>query len=170
MKIRNTFIIFIVSGFWHGANWTFIVWGALNAIYFLPLLLTKKNRQNMEVVAHNSTLPSLKEILNILATFGLTTLAWIFFRAENINHALQYLERIFSFSIFQNPDVLPKEILLLLFIFLLIEWVGRKGEYGIERINRTFSRPFRWVTYTLIVTMIFLFTSSSNVEFIYFQF
>lgn len=170
MKIRNTFIIFIVSGFWHGANWTFIVWGALNAFYFLPLLLTKKNRQNLEIVAYNSKFPSFKEFLNILATFGLTTLAWVFFRAENLGHALQYLEDILSFSIFQKPEVLPKEILLLLLIFITIEWFGRKGEYGIEQISNVFSRPLRWVTYTLIVTLIFLFNSSSNVEFIYFQF
>jgi D-alanyl-lipoteichoic acid acyltransferase DltB (MBOAT superfamily) len=79
MKVRNTFIIFIVSGFWHGANWTFIVWGALNAIYFLPLLLTKKNRQNMEVVAENSFLPSLKEFGQMTVTFALTIIAWVFF-------------------------------------------------------------------------------------------
>src|SRR5690606_24260260 len=87
MKIQNTFIIFIVSGFWHGANWTFIVWGALNAIYFLPLLLTKRNRQYMEVVAENSYLPSIKEFFQMSLTFGLTVIAWIFFRAENIGHA-----------------------------------------------------------------------------------
>jgi D-alanyl-lipoteichoic acid acyltransferase DltB (MBOAT superfamily) len=71
-KIRNIFIIFIVSGFWHGANWTFIVWGALNAIYFLPLLLLNQNRKNLEIVAKNRLLPSLKDFFSILMTFGLT--------------------------------------------------------------------------------------------------
>jgi D-alanyl-lipoteichoic acid acyltransferase DltB (MBOAT superfamily) len=66
MKVRNTFIIFIVSGFWHGANWTFIVWGALNAIYFLPLLLTKNNRKNLEIVAQGKFLPTLEELSFIL--------------------------------------------------------------------------------------------------------
>ena len=60
MKVRNTFIIFIVSGFWHGANWTFVVWGALNALYFLPLLLTNSNRNNLHIVAEGKFLPSLK--------------------------------------------------------------------------------------------------------------
>ena len=104
MKIRNTFIIFIVSGFWHGANWTFIVWGALNAIYFLPLLLTKKNRNHIDIVARGKKMPSVKELIKILITFGLTVFAWIFFRAENIGHALSYISGMFSTSIlrFQN--------------------------------------------------------------------
>src|SRR5690606_34552897 len=88
LKVRNTFIIFIVSGFWHGANWTFIVWGALNAIYFLPLLLTNNNRNNLEIVAQGKYFPTWKEWLAMCITFGLTVFAWIFFRAENIGHAL----------------------------------------------------------------------------------
>src|SRR5690606_25071267 len=91
MKIRNTFIIFLVSGFWHGANWTFIIWGGLNALYFLPLLLVNRNRKNMEVVAQGKILPSLRESLSMLGTFSLTVLAWIFFRAESVRHALDYL-------------------------------------------------------------------------------
>ena len=95
-KIRNVFIIFIISGFWHGANWTFIIWGALNALFFLPLLLTKKNRNNLEVVAQGSVLPSLKELFSILLTFSLTVFAWVFFRAENLSHAIQYILDVFS--------------------------------------------------------------------------
>ena len=86
-KIRNTFIIFLVSGFWHGANWTFIFWGGLNAIYFLPLLLTNRNRNNIGVVAENTFLPSFKELFQMTTTFLLTVIAWVFFRAENILHA-----------------------------------------------------------------------------------
>ncbi|MDC0652473.1 MBOAT family protein, partial [Flavobacteriaceae bacterium] len=88
MKVRNTFAIFLVSGFWHGANWTFIIWGALNAIYFLPLLLTNNNRKNLGVVAEGKLLPSFKELIAMLTTFMLTIFAWIFFRAEDLNHAI----------------------------------------------------------------------------------
>ena len=84
MKVRNTFAIFLVSGFWHGANWTFIIWGALNAIYFLPLLLTNNNRKNLGVVAEGKLFPHLRELFAMLTTFSLTVFAWIFFRAENI--------------------------------------------------------------------------------------
>ncbi|NOR45094.1 MAG: MBOAT family protein, partial [Candidatus Delongbacteria bacterium] len=86
-KVRNIFIIFIVSGFWHGANWTFIAWGALNAIYFLPLLLSNRNRRNIGTVAEDKLFPSFRETLSILSTFVLTTFAWIFFRAESMKHA-----------------------------------------------------------------------------------
>ena len=96
MKVRNTFAIFLVSGFWHGANWTFIIWGALNAIYFLPLLLTNNNRKNLGVVAEGKLLPSFRELIAMLTTFTLTVFAWIFFRAENISHAFDYIGEIFS--------------------------------------------------------------------------
>src|SRR5690606_24136153 len=103
MKVRNTFIIFIVSGFWHGANWTFIVWGALNAVYFLPLLLLNKNRSNIDIVAKGKFLPSFREFIAMSITFLLTAFAWIFFRSENLNHAVTYVGGIFSESLFQIP-------------------------------------------------------------------
>ena len=90
-QLRNVFAIFLVSGFWHGANWTFIVWGGLNALFFIPLLLTNKNRNNLDEVASNSVLPNVKELFQILLTFGLTTFAWIFFRAESITDAMLYI-------------------------------------------------------------------------------
>lgn len=95
-KIRNTFIIFIVSGFWHGANWTFIAWGVLNAIYFLPLLLTNNNRNNLEIVAKGTKLPTFKEAASMLSTFFLTVIAWIFFRSENIAKAMIYIKDMFA--------------------------------------------------------------------------
>lgn len=73
--VRNTFIIFLVSGFWHGANWTFIIWGFLNALYFLPLLLIKRNRKNLDIVAENRVLPSIRELLSMFTTFSLTVFA-----------------------------------------------------------------------------------------------
>ena len=99
--VRNTFIIFIVSGFWHGANWTFIAWGALNAIYFLPLLLSNRNRRNLDNVANGSLWPSFGEVRQIIVTFLLTLLAWVFFRSPDISNSfdssLQWLlaSRIF---------------------------------------------------------------------------
>ena len=155
MRIRNTFIIFIVSGFWHGANWTFIFWGFLNAMYFLPLLLLKKNRQNIEVVAKGNLLPSLKEFFNILITFGLTVLAWIFFRAESMSHALAYLQGIFSSSFFTIPRVEGKNTdILLLFIllgfFIIVEWLGREEQFALANFKRRLGFSFRWGFYLSI--------------------
>ena len=173
MKVRNTFAIFLVSGFWHGANWTFIIWGALNAIYFLPLLLTNNNRKNLGVVAEGKLLPTFRELIAILTTFGLTVFAWIFFRAENLNHALSYIGGVFSKSLFSFPALSSKqdtvEILLLIFIFLSIEWIGRSKDYALQIIkSRSFYEHYV-ILYVLILTILFFMNTGEN-EFIYFQF
>ena len=169
IKVRNTFIIFIVSGFWHGANWTFIVWGALNAIYFLPLLLTNKNRNNLETVAQGKSLPSLKELSFMLLTFGLTMFAWIFFRAENIGHAIIYISEIFSSSLFTIPTIRPRNLILLIVIFVFIEWLGREGQFAIQNLGIKWKRPIRFVMYYAIIIAIFWFGGNEQ-QFIYFQF
>ncbi|MFH6772687.1 MBOAT family O-acyltransferase [Gaetbulibacter aestuarii] len=173
MKVRNTFIIFIVSGFWHGANWTFIVWGLLNAIYFLPLLLTKNNRNHLDVVAKGKYLPSIKEFFLMGLTFCLTVLAWIFFRAENIGHAISYISKIFSSTIFSLPEN-HKEIsliftLLTIVLFLFVEWIGRENKYAIENLALKMNSTFRYSMYCTIAILIIL-CSGSEQQFIYFQF
>ena len=101
--VRNTFIVFLVCGFWHGANWTFIAWGLINAIYFLPLLLLGKNRKNIDTVAQGKILPSIKELFQMGITFALATLGWIFFRADSIGQAFAYIGNIFSKSLIADP-------------------------------------------------------------------
>ena len=173
MKVRNTFIIFIVSGFWHGANWTFIVWGALNAIYFLPLLLLNRNRQNIGVVAEGKYFPGLRDFLNMTATFGLTVLAWVFFRANNMTHALSYLSGIFSGSFFTRPEILGEKqffnLSFLLLFFIIIEWLGRENDHAIEKLGVQWKRPVRWVFYYSVILLIVIFRGTQQ-EFIYFQF
>ena len=173
MKIRNTFIIFIVSGFWHGANWTFIIWGGLNALYFLPLLLTKNNRNNLDIVAKGKHLPNLKELFSMLLTFGLTILAWIFFRANNVEHAIDYISAIFTYSLFSIPTLFSglSELLILVMIviFLIVEWMGRERQYAIEKMAFKQSSVFRWMFYLFICLMIIFFQGKQQ-EFIYFQF
>lgn len=174
MKIRNTFIIFIVSGFWHGANWTFIVWGALNAIYFLPLLLSNKNRKHLQIVAQNKYLPTAKELVMILTTFGLTVFAWIFFRAENMGHALEYISGILSSSLFEAPEFSEKgkafTTIIFTALFVLVEWVGREGKYAIQNIDLTWNRPLRYAFYYILIFSIFRFGNLNENQFIYFQF
>ncbi len=173
VKIRNTFIIFIVSGLWHGANWTFIAWGALNAIYFLPLLLTKNNRVNLDLVAKGKPLPNLKELFLMLLTFSLTMFAWIFFRADSISHALNYISEIFSPTILSLPEFSSKNralmTLILVSIFVLIEWQGREYQFAIANFGLKWKRPLRYAVYILITITIFLFSDNEQ-EFIYFQF
>jgi len=168
MKVRNTFIIFIVSGFWHGANWTFIVWGALNALYFLPLLLANKNRVNTNLVAEGRYLPSLRELGQMAVTFFITLIAWVFFRADNVAHAFDYLKGTFSTSLFSWVQIFPTTILGLLGFFLVVEWLGRSNEYAIEKVD-FMKRPLRWGFYIILIILMFAFTGEEQ-EFIYFQF
>ncbi|GAB5563283.1 MAG: MBOAT family protein [Winogradskyella sp.] len=168
LKIRNVFVIFLVSGFWHGANWTFIVWGALNALYFLPLLLAKKNRVNTDLVAEGKYFPKLKELWQMSFTFFITLLAWVFFRADSVAHAFKYLKGIFDSSLFSLPEVLPYTVLALVALFVSVEWLGRHGQYAIERID-FIKKPLRWSFYLVLIMLMFLFTGEDQV-FIYFQF
>ena len=173
MKVRNTFVIFLVSGFWHGANWTFIIWGALNAIYFLPLLLTDKNRKNLGVVADGSYLPSIRELFAMLTTFTLTVFAWIFFRAENIGHAFGYIGGVFSETLFSVPyfkgGTNSYPVLGFIFFFILIEWLGRKDQFAIEEL-KSFHKIIRWISYLILIFTIINMHSNNNSSFIYFQF
>ncbi|MCB0744276.1 MAG: MBOAT family protein, partial [Ignavibacteriae bacterium] len=170
MKIRNTFIIFLVSGFWHGANWTFLAWGFLNALYFLPLLIMNKNRVNTNVVAEDTILPKAKELFQMGITFLLTTLAWIFFRSENISSALNYIAKLFSYSLLAKPTYTDfnQKLIFIIIIFLGIEWLGRKGKHVLEKID-VIPRLARYFIYSIIIFVIIVFSGEQQ-EFIYFQF
>lgn len=173
MKVRNTFIIFIVSGFWHGANWTFIVWGFLNACYFLPLLLTNNNRANLDIVAKGKIFPSITDFSKIIMTFCLTVIAWIFFRSDNLGHAFSILIEIFSKSIFELPNFGGKTdaaiISMVIVFFLLIEWMGRENQFPISGLDKKIGKIPATIFYIFIGTMIFLFSGQEQ-AFIYFQF
>lgn len=172
IKIRNIFIIFILSGFWHGANWTFIFWGALNAIYYLPLLLLKRNRQNMEIVAKNSLLPSGKEAFGILTTFTLTVFAWIFFRAQSLEQAFSYIGGIFSISLFNMPELISLRMIIIMLItvlFFITEWIQRDKQHALQFSVSQSARIKRWALYFVIATSIFWLAGNSQ-TFIYFQF
>tara|TARA_B110000003_G_scaffold43508_1_gene40981 strand:+ start:13593 stop:15050 length:1458 start_codon:yes stop_codon:yes gene_type:complete len=176
MKVRNTFAIFLVSGFWHGANWTFIVWGALNALYFLPLLLTNNNRKNLATVAEGKLLPSFRELFAMLTTFMLTVFAWIFFRAENLNHAFSYIKGIFSKTIISTPKFIDLSdsvnVLCFLVFFVFIEWLGRRDKFALERISDSINKKVRIILYLVLTIVIikYYFDNGKASEFIYFQF
>jgi alginate O-acetyltransferase complex protein AlgI len=177
IKIRNTFIIFILSGFWHGANWTFIVWGGLNAIYFLPLLLLNKNRVNTNTVAQGRYLPSFKEFFQMGITFTLTVFTWIFFRAENIGHATSYISKLFSglleykyyYQSYRYLYNIGYLFVVIIIFFNMLEWIGRNEQFAIEKIGQKWKRPIRYAMYFFIILAIFLFMGKEQ-QFIYFQF
>ena len=165
-QIRNVFIIFLVSGFWHGANWTFVFWGLLNALFFLPIFLSKKNRSNLNIVAEHNIYPSLKEFFYMLITFILTCLAWIVFRSENIFDAFNYILNIFDITNFIPEIIRHKKFLPVLLLFIIVEWFSRKSQIVILLNGR-----FRYFFYILFIFTILYFSSTENqTSFIYFQF
>lgn len=167
-QIRNVFIIFLVSGFWHGANWTFIVWGGLHALFFLPLLLTNLNRKNLDTISPNKWLPGFRDFIKMGVTFSLTCFAWIFFRAASITESFQYIKRLFTNLNFKweflNIERYNIEMLLLIGIFMLTEWFSRHHEHPIKG-------RFSFFKMAIIVLLILtLGVYSEHQNFIYFQF
>jgi alginate O-acetyltransferase complex protein AlgI len=169
-RIRNILIIFIVSGFWHGANWTFFVWGLLNAIYIIPSIIARTNRDNLHIVAIGKYLPTLSETFQMVLTFVLTLFAWIFFRAESISHALSYISGIWSLSFLSVPSILPFTLILTIGIFIVIEWFGRECNYALEVVSELQRPIVRLVSYYLVILAILLLGNFEANEFLYFQF
>ena len=168
--IRNTLIIFTISGFWHGANWTFITWGVFHALLFMPLILLNKNRKNTNIVAENRLLPNIKETVQMGTTFFLVVIGWIFFRADSMTIAVNYLMNMFNGSLFTIPQYMIglKKTLLCIGFMIIVEWIGREKAFALEIGNIKFT-AVRWVIYVAIITIILEFRASSQ-SFIYFQF
>ena len=174
MKIRNTFIIFLVSGFWHGANWTFIFWGFLNALYIMPSIILNTHRNNLDIVAKGRLLPTLRDFFSIIITFLLTVFAWIFFRSSSISDAFGFVKKIFSRSLFSAPGFVGMTnsltIIFLIFFFIIIEWVGREKQFAIQNLQYKYSKPLRWTFYIVLIFSIGIFMHTTETKFIYFQF
>jgi D-alanyl-lipoteichoic acid acyltransferase DltB (MBOAT superfamily) len=168
-------IIFVVSGFWHGANWTFIVWGALNAIYIMPLMVIGNNRNHLDVVAQGKNWPSIREFGAMLLTFSATVFAWIFFRAENIAQAVYIIKKIFSDSFY-----LPVKFMTIsdawvagvfVLVMILIDWKGREYEHTLKALGLKWNKYVRYAFYYAIMgVIIYMFWNTEEQQFIYFQF
>jgi D-alanyl-lipoteichoic acid acyltransferase DltB (MBOAT superfamily) len=170
-QIFNILTTFTISGFWHGANWTFIAWGFLNGLYYIPSILfgNIKNEKKLtnNIVAIDRLLPNFKELLQITITFLLTLLAWVFFRAESIPHAFSYLNNLFSSSFFTLPNKSYLGGLILILGFVVIEWIQRRKQHGLEFSKLHFVG--RWAIYYVLIFFI-IYTFQGNSQFIYFQF
>lgn len=169
--ILNTFVIFIVSGFWHGAKWNFVAWGFIHACGFLPLLLLNRNRKYIsDVVAQNRNFPNLKELFQMGVTFAFVTFAWVFFRADNMRMALGYLKNIVV-SIYQDPSQLlhsPGGKMAYIYIVPLLvgDWHLRHNERRLGFIENT---ALRYCLYITLGLLLFFYWGKKS-AFIYFQF
>lgn len=164
LKVRNTFAIFIVSGFWHGANWTFIIWGLINALLFLPLLLAKRNRSNLND-------PEISDLHRILLTFSITTIAWIFFRADSLSHATDYLQNIAIWNSGKSLSIKPTLVVYITLLFLG-DWIGRKHDFSLNILTEGVlsKSPLMRLTLYLSLAYLILLYIGGQQNFIYFQF
>ncbi len=165
--LRNVLVIFLVSGFWHGANWTFIAWGGIHALFFTPLLISRKNRKHLGQIAENSFLPSLLELQQFSLTFFQVLIAWVFFRATSISEAVHYISGMFNLTHLGTIELYKVKYLLLILFLLTWEWALRSKEHGLA--IPAWPMPWRWLTYSFFIWLILYFMGEEQ-EFIYFQF
>lgn len=174
LTIRNVLIVFLVSGFWHGANWTFLFWGLLNGLLVIPLVISERNRRHLDTVAAGKLLPNFRELLQVGATFTLTTCAWIFFRSNTLGDSFYLFGQLFSFGLFTMPNFTGTWGLIPLGGFILVlfatEWIYREKEFAFQYMEQTTGSGIRWSIYSLLVLAIGLFMQEAGTPFIYFQF
>ena len=179
--IRNTFIIFLLSGFWHGANWTFLLWGAYHALLFVPLLLLNQNRRYRDTVATTTLpdgtikaklLPSLKESLQMLITFALVVFGWIIFRATGLKTLSAWICGILDSSLFTIPWLMNKyyyiPLAINILVMIIFEWTNRTKEHSFQ-LNIKY-KWLRWSIYLIFILTLFLSIKVDTPQFIYFQF
>lgn len=174
--VRNTFVIFLVSGIWHGANWTFLAWGAYHAVLFLPLILLGKNRKYTNQVAEGRIIPTWREVIQIFFTFALVVLGWIIFRAESIPQAWEYICGMMQLGTvkaayrFFMPDehwIWPTNLYVI--IMLVVEWLQRNNQHGLEVLHTEKFKWLRWIFYYVLIVLIVQYAGAEK-TFIYFQF
>ncbi|WP_142786007.1 MBOAT family O-acyltransferase [Changchengzhania lutea] len=172
-SVRNIIIIFLVSGFWHGANWTFIFWGAFHALVFIPVFLMGRNTiYKNTVVAENSVFPTFTEIGQVLLTFAIVTFSRIFFRSESITDAFNFISRIgsdFSYQAYMHPmGYRMIDYYILIAVFVVYEYLIRKDERSPFKFK---SKAVRFFVYSIVIlSMLLFFDDNVDRSFIYFQF
>lgn len=165
---------FVVIGFWHGANWTFIAWGAFHALFMLPytLIRTKKSKFSGRI-AQGRFFPTRSEAFGMIRVFTITYFSMILFRSASIQNAVRYVGGMFSWSLFEFPQVSKFEnyylASILVAVFLILEWLGREGEYALDILVEKLRPKARYVLYYMLILSVFLFAGMEQ-EFIYFQF
>lgn len=168
--IRNIFIVFLLSALWHGAKWHFVVWGFIHALLYVPVFLIGK-KHNDSVVAENRYFPNIKEFFQMITTFFAVTLAWIFFRADNVQEAFYYISRIFTNAKEQPSQLLHLEQGNSVFVYIIPliigDWLIRKDERVLKISNKKFVHHLLLI---FLIVFILVYSENQTAEFIYFQF
>ena len=170
--IVNTLVVFALSGLWHGADWTFVLWGLYHALLFVPLILWGAKRYD-HAVAHGHILPSWRELLNMVLTFALVNMGWILFRAPDFGAFSTFMSRLFSPSLFSFHGLTMPMLRMLIWcaVLLVAEWIQRERSHvlQIDGYRLLSARLARLALYAVIALLIFGFAGKVQ-TFIYFQF
>ena len=169
-QVLNVSIVFLISGFWHGANWTFLAWGLFNAALFTPILLFNLNRKHIEPIKYKSILDSIRSSVLILVTYFLVINGWVLFRSTTLTDAWKYLAKMYDRLFhFEFKSEFGLDILYFILIMLCFEWFNRNKDFGLDFSKTKWLIPFRWLTYLATIALIYLYTGEPQV-FLYFQF
>jgi len=167
-QFLNTMTVFAICGVWHGANWTFVLWGIYNGILFLPLVVKNKKKNYSGSISNGGLIPSFGDFIRMTGIFLLATFGWILFRAESLSSAVHYISGIFSRSLFSIPTEGRISILYIV-LLLTIEWIFREKEYPLQFIEKLKWPILRWILYLLVILSIAFFAGQKS-TFIYTQF
>jgi alginate O-acetyltransferase complex protein AlgI len=166
---RNIMIVFLVSGLWHGANWTFVIWGLLHGLFFLLLPASAAGASPDDPPGGPGLLPSPGATLRMLWTFHLVWFAWIFFRAASAGQAFEIIAKIAQAPLAGGFVLPPKSMMAWIAILVGVEWLGRSRQHGLWGLGSA-PQPVRWAAYYGLVALILMAAQLNYVPFIYFQF
>lgn len=165
-RIQNILLTFTISGFWHGANWTFIAWGLLNGLCYIPAMLANKHRHHTNTIAAEQFFPSLRETAQVASTLLIVLFSWIFFRSNSMTDAIQFIEYMVTKDWIVYPEF--KKSMIYVVVVLAAEWLQRSKQHVLQ--IQHLPRWIRWGIYYVIIYMIFMYGNTGHVPFIYFQF
>lgn len=172
--LRNVWVVFLISGLWHGAHQTFVLWGAIHALLYTPFVFRKKENNYLASIISFDSPTLIKEFLGLCLTNIALCFTWLFFRAKDTQTAFQYLRRLGT-HLFEKNIVLPElqisplAMFLLIVVLLGVEWQSKLKAYPLENIELKYNTFKRYSFYYLIIGAIFWFGAPSQ-EFVYFQF
>lgn len=171
-RVRNTLIVFGVSGLWHGANWTFICWGLYHALLFVPYVALGINTKRDDTLPHKRTIVyTLKALLQTGVTFLLAMGGWLIFRADSMTQAVDYFCRICTWEFFDFKAHCKLTSLVIAFFMLIVEYLQRHKQHGLEMDGQGIFRyaAVRYFIYILLIVLMVKFATGAQ-QFIYFQF
>lgn len=177
--IRNIFIVWGISGLWHGANWTFVCWGLYHATMLTVCNLLHLNTKYAHTIAYNRYLPNIKEVIQVLFTFALVSIGWIIFRAESMTDAIDYISALCSCSLFNVTEGIASlrgmslfNTLCMILFMVMVEWCQRNDQHGLQFTKNTLLTKYKAIRYFayILITFIILSFAGKQSDFIYFQF